>query len=250
MPLKSGSLLHVQDAYKELFKEVVKPIIGADYNSTKVYIISGCVNSGSGSNYIISAGYVYVAFTGEIFRVPAVTFTATAGQTAVLIAGVTNINGVNYDPVQFTDGSSINVHIENILNVTSAVAGSGASDFANLIRINDHEHLQLALQSGFTTGSGTNGVFATRNTIQEITIEVSVEVSGSPTIGTQICALLPTNFRPLHTVRVPCVVSASGGSFVSGYAIISTTGSISAVINATNFTNNTVIYFNANYYIV
>jgi hypothetical protein len=247
MPLKNGSLLHIQDAYNDIFKEVMKCVVGSDYDSNKAYILSGCVNSGTGSNFVISAGYIF--YGSEVHRVPASSFTAPSGQTAVANFNVTNVNGTNYDPVQFTDGSSINVHYENIITIASGVSGSGISDFANLLKINEHQHLQLALQSGYTTGPTTNGVFATRNTIQQITIEASVTVSGSPNIGSQICALLPTNFRPLHNVRVPCYVSSASTNII-GYAIIDTLGEIQAVINANNFTNNSVIYFNANYYIV
>jgi hypothetical protein len=248
MPLKSGSLLHIQDAYKDTFREVMKCVVGSDYDSNKAYILSGCVNTGTLGSYVISAGYIFYA--NEVYRVPATSFTPAVGETAIVQSAIVNVNGTNYDPVQFTDGSSLNVHYENIITIVSGVAGSGISDFANLLKVNEHQHLQLSLNSGYTTGTSANGVFATRNTIQQITIECSVQVSGSPNIGSQICALLPTNFRPLHKVRVPCVVSASGGGFVSGYGIIDTTGEISGFINANNFTNGTNIFFNASYYII
>ena len=69
MPVKSGTLLHIQDSYKDLFKEVMKCIIASDYDPNKAYILSGCVNTGTLGSYVISAGYIFYA--NEIFRVPA-----------------------------------------------------------------------------------------------------------------------------------------------------------------------------------
>jgi hypothetical protein len=146
MPLKNGSLLHIQDAYKDTFREVMKCVVGSDYDSSKAYILSGCINSGTGSNFVISAGYIF--YGSEVHRVPASSFTASSGQTAVANFGSTNVNGTNYDPVQFTDGSSINVHYENIITIASGVSGSGISDFANLLRINEPQTLQLTLSTG------------------------------------------------------------------------------------------------------
>jgi hypothetical protein len=187
----------------------MKCIVGSDYDSNKAYILSGCVNSGTGSNFVISAGYIF--YSSEVHRVPASSFTAPSGQTAVINFNVTNVNGTNYDPVQFTDGSSIDIHYENIITIASGVSGSGISDFANLLRINEHQHLQPTLNSGYVVGSGI-GIVASRSTFQQVVLEGNFFVSGGSVSMNTAFANLPQNTRPLHALIIPCCVKDGSNS--------------------------------------
>lgn len=121
MPIKSGTLQFLQDAHKESLTNVIKGLIGGSYSATTYYILNGCVNTGVGSNYIISSGAIF--FNGEVYDVQSTTFTTTGGQVPVMNIQTTQYTS-NADPVTFTDGSVQNVHdIRSI--VISAGTASG-----------------------------------------------------------------------------------------------------------------------------
>ena len=108
MPVKSGALTHIQSAFLEGFDSVCRALIGGQLNASTGFILHGCKNTGSGSNYIISAGAVY--FNGEIYQCDGVSFTLGVGESAVGIPTLTQWYATNADPVMFTDGSNYNVH--------------------------------------------------------------------------------------------------------------------------------------------
>jgi len=121
-PVKSGTLQHIQLAYKETLAALANLLVGSA-DSTNFYILWGCVNTGTGLNYVISAGAIY--YNGEIFLVDGFTFTATSGQVAVGTITVTSFT-TNADPVTFTDNTARNVH--NIRKIVFASGASGSSD--------------------------------------------------------------------------------------------------------------------------
>ena len=130
MPIKGGTLDFVQLAYQEVIDAIVKNIIGGLTNPVSYYILYGCKNTGTGSNYIIGAGAIY--YNGEVYLVPAATFTVASGQVAVGTV-TTNYYATNADPVLFTDGVSRNVHQIRTINFASGSSGSGAVDFTGLV---------------------------------------------------------------------------------------------------------------------
>ena len=105
-PVKSGTLDFLQDAYKETFASLFTTLVAAPLTDT-IYRISGCKNTGSGANYIISAGVLYL--NGEIYSFDGATFTL-AGLQKAYASFVTTQYTTNADPVTFTDGVSRNVH--------------------------------------------------------------------------------------------------------------------------------------------
>ena len=130
MPLKSGGLDHLQSAYQEGIQQMAIPLIGKQYNTTDYFIMQGCKNTGSGSNYIISAGGIYR--NNEWFVVDAVTFTAPMDQTAVGTITTTFFTSANADPTTFTDGIAHNVNVVRKIVFAAGVSGSGDVDFNNL----------------------------------------------------------------------------------------------------------------------
>jgi hypothetical protein len=132
MPIKSGTLVHVQLAYQEALTALANSIIGRLPDSGNMYVLYGCVNSGSGLNYVISAGAVY--YNGEVFLVDATTFTATSGQVAVSNLGTTYYS-TYADPVTFTDGSANNVHQIRKMVFTAGTSGSGIVDFSAMLQV-------------------------------------------------------------------------------------------------------------------
>ncbi len=126
LPIKSGSFTHLQSAYQEAIASAVRAIIfGSLYDPEKAYILHGCVNSGSGTSFVISAGAVF--FDGEVYQVDAATFTADGSNVPVGTITTTFFSAGNADPVSFTDGVSRNVH--QIRRVVFAAGLSGSGDF-------------------------------------------------------------------------------------------------------------------------
>ena len=132
MPVKSGTLNHIQLAYQEALTALANSVIGRLPDVYNFYVLYGCVNSGSGLNYNISAGAIY--YNGEVFLVDATTFTASSGQVAVGTILTTQYS-TNADPVTFTDGTLRSVHDIRKIVFASAVSGSGVSDFSAMLQV-------------------------------------------------------------------------------------------------------------------
>lgn len=153
LPVKSGSLAHIQLAYREALGETVKAITGYVYDPTKVYVLNGCVNSGSGSNYNISAGSVF--FNGEVYLVDAAAFTIAGPNVAVGVITKTFFTAVNADPVQFTDGITRTIHEIFKIVPQAGLSGSGAGDFNSWVQ------LTLNIPQLNLTGTGIANVTGT-----------------------------------------------------------------------------------------
>ncbi|CAB4130956.1 hypothetical protein UFOVP129_38 [uncultured Caudovirales phage] len=133
---KEGTLVFLQDAYKEQLSNLAQSLInglGNAYSSSTVYVLWGCVNSGSGSNFIISAGAVF--YNGEIFSVDAVSLTVSGGNIPVANI-VTTQYTVNADPVTFSDSTTANIHNIRKVSIGSGTAGSGISNYTDLVALN------------------------------------------------------------------------------------------------------------------
>lgn len=167
LPVKSGTLSHVQLAYQEALGEIVKAITGYGYDPTKVYVLNGCVNSGSGSNYVISAGSVF--FNGEVFLVDATSFTISGPNVAVGIKTLTYFTATNADPVQFTDGATRTIHQIWKIVPQAGLSGSGAADYANWVQ------MSLNIPKVNLTGTGLADV---TGTYPNINVDVTLPPSG------------------------------------------------------------------------
>lgn len=149
MPIKSGTLDHLQFANQEVFSAICQSMVGmAGYDNTKVYILSGLENSGSGSNYILTAGAIF--YNGEVYLVDAATFTITGANVAEATLSVTPFTAANADPVSFSDGNSYYVHDIRKALMGEALSGSGMGDYVDFIRI-DLVQGDEVLRKGNTT---------------------------------------------------------------------------------------------------
>lgn len=144
MPFKSGSIQFIQDAAREALAGLFTSLVPVPL-ANKVYVISGVRNTSNITNsYDITAGYVFV--NGEIFEVAAQNFVAVGVQVyANIITTQFAGNGVNADPVNFSDGSQDNVHDIRKINfiATNTAPGTIPTDpkFSDFIYIDDPKSL-------------------------------------------------------------------------------------------------------------
>jgi hypothetical protein len=149
MKLKSGTLQFLQDANAEAFAILCQALIGSSYSASQIYILWGCVNTGSGDNYIISAGGVF--YNGEIYLVDAVSFTLNAN--VAIFSPITTQYQVNADPMTFSDSSVHNIH--NIRKMLVAAGISGTIDYSSAKGILEFIPKQLNLTAQGANISGT-----------------------------------------------------------------------------------------------
>ena len=133
-PYKAETKEFVQDSYSEIINALVLSKIKNSYVANSVVCLYGCVNTGSGTTYIISAGAVYC--NGEVFLFPGLSSTTLASGAVFNLSDVAD--GVA-DPTTFSDNAVWNIHrvrtavIVNGTSGTGTLAGTSGSDFANLI---------------------------------------------------------------------------------------------------------------------
>lgn len=193
LPVKSGSLSHVQAAYQEALGELAKAIAGTGYDPTKVYILNGCANTGSGSNYVISAGSVF--FNGEVYLVDATSFTISGPNVAVGLRTLTFFTAANADPVQFTDGITRTIHQIWKIVPQSGLSGSGAGNYLDWVQLN------LNIPTIDLTGTGQANI---TGTYPNINVDV-------PVVALEVLAkgITPVGDVPTGGVAVPINFSSS-----------------------------------------
>lgn len=121
MPGKAGVFDHIQLAYQEILNALAFSLVGPTYLTDTAYILYGCINSGSGLDYDISAGAIF--YNNEVYLVQDTAFTAAGGQVAVAAIEITQFGDSGRgDPIQFTDGIS-----RNVLNISEIVFASGST---------------------------------------------------------------------------------------------------------------------------
>ncbi len=123
-PLLARSISHLQEAYQEAVDALAQFVTRKSPGG--VTILYGCVNSGSFPVVNITAGAVY--YNGEIYLVPAASFTCTGSDVAVGSVTTTYQAG---DPVTFSDSSTHNVHEIRRIIIAAGATGSGAADFTD-----------------------------------------------------------------------------------------------------------------------
>jgi hypothetical protein len=176
MPIKSGTLDHIQAAYSEAVAEAVKALVGTAYSNTTMYILNGLVNSGSFPTYTISAGSVF--YNGEVYLVDAVSFAVAGAQFAVCKIVTTNLTGTNADAVQFSDGIPRNVHEIRKVVISADLGGSGISNYVDGQRINAN-----IPQANLSAGTGISITGAYPNQTISSTITNKIIRTGKIAIG-------------------------------------------------------------------
>lgn len=138
---------HIENAYVESLSDLTKGLVGSSANYIVLY---GCVNSGSGLAYDISAGAILK--DGEIYTVPAFVGTATGANVPRLTLVSVNTQ------LEYTDATSQNTLVTRTFAWVIGTSGSGLVDFSGVMRIPEKlsEHtIEVVIDGGgfpITTG--------------------------------------------------------------------------------------------------
>lgn len=155
-PIKSGTLDFLQLANHEGISATIESLIGTIYNTSTVYILSGCSLSVVGANTIISPGYIY--YNGELYLCDGQSFLNPSGGDVVVCNLVITQYIINADPVVFTDTLPRNVH--NIRKAVFAAGATGtgslsttsASDFDNITAFGVWRTVGINVGTGWALG--------------------------------------------------------------------------------------------------
>jgi hypothetical protein len=128
MPVKQGTLDHLQSAYTELFQglsvSLIQNIIGIPF---------GCKLTQTGLNWSITSGLVY--YSGELYLADSASGTLGVGESIYGTITTTNLTAANADPVEFSNGSSYNVHQIRKMVWSSGTSGTQLYSVLNAVRI-------------------------------------------------------------------------------------------------------------------
>jgi hypothetical protein len=236
MPIKQGTLDHLQLAYQEAISALGESQIGSDYDPTKVYILYGCENNDTHPNYDISAGAVF--YNGEVYLVDAANF--VAANTAVGTITTSYYASAIADPVTFTDGVAHNVHEIKKMVIANGVSGSGTADFADWV---SPEWVSTTSITGVAVVGASTGTIPSLSVTYikkgnivflGYKINVNVTVAGA---SIQVDYPLPYTANP-YIGRGSCVYGDSGGLKVAYATINGATMSLNSngpVVGASEF---------------
>lgn len=210
----------LQAANKEAFAHGVLAQIGSSYNQANMYVLWGCVNTGTYPAYTISAGAVYyrnaAAITanlpGEIYTIDAVTFTVTSPHVAVAKVTATS----DGDMRLFSDGSTKAVTMINKVVLSEGASGSGDVDFSKFV----------PLVVRWQNYSATTGIINATNTGD---VTTNIFTYTTPDDGAT------RNYRVSFKLQYQCGISNSHGVFVG--ANITTVSSTGTVLGTTSTFN-------------
>ena len=113
---------HITSSYLEGVASLAKSMIPASWQTGKLVILHGCIDSGTPPARNLSAGAVF--YNGEVYQVPSASFTTTGLQI-----GIWTLQDVNTGTEsKLTDGSDVHVLVNNKFVFAAGLAGSGDFD--------------------------------------------------------------------------------------------------------------------------
>lgn len=201
------TLEHVQEAYSDAIASMFTAFIAG---ASAPVSIHGCVNSGSGSDYNISAGAIY--HNGEVFDIAAFVGTAPGGQVPVLSLVTTYRTG---DPVKYSDGSTFNTHSIRLYQWAFGASGSGLADFSAVVtlksRINN-EFLDVDGQIASAVAALVGSAPATLDVLGELADALGDDPNFATSMANQLAAKV---FKNGDTMSGPLVM---GNNKIAGLA--------------------------------
>ena len=243
IPIQSKTLKFLEDSRKELSLALGKSIIGIDYNSSLVYVLHGCVNTGSGSTYTISAGVIL--YNGEIYLVPSASFTLSGVLDARVQLGTTYLAGV--DPVPFIGGtSSYNIHADKTIGISAGNISVGICSYSDLVFVTAQQTLTA------TANYTATATKCRKNRDGMVTMSGGI-LCGAAAVWGQTITTLPAGYRPSSAVAQAIVLATIGAPyFIMATLSITTGGAMSIVstslapataLNGYSFTFDSIVPF-------
>ena len=244
------TLDHLQEAYNEQIRALAIANGTDDYPGvpgTGVIakdILFGLQSTTVGSAFTANRGAIY--HDGQIFFVPAASFTIGGGQYPVLVETTTYATG---DPTEFTDGNTYNIHQ---IKTATIVSGTTLTDnYLGTFSDFTNKKLPTTVSSGSGITNGTNittafSLFAKKDHLGAVILQGLLQMNSSFALG-QVIATLPTTHRPVivggGNPRLGLVI-VNGASYGTLHVEINPSGQITAVKdNSTLIGNNATIYF-------
>jgi hypothetical protein len=248
MPIIKTTLDHLQQAYNEQIQAICRNIGTDDAGGTPgapaFDIVYGLQSTLVGSAFTANRGYIYTG--GELFSVPAASFTVGAGEYPIFVLSETYAAG---DPIEFTDGNSYNIH-----QIRTATLVSGTTSTANYLGTFSeftNKKLPTTVSSGSGITNGTNitsafNLLAKKDHLGVVVLQGLLQMNSSFAVG-QVIATLPTTHRPVivggGNPRLGLVI-VNGASYGTLHVEINPSGQITAVKdNSGLIGNNATIYF-------
>ncbi len=135
MPLKSGSLNHLQSANQEGIFSLAQSALfqrnGVSAGYANPQALYGLAYTVSGSTWLIESGCL--VFGTEMYLCDTTLgISLGVGQVVVGTITTTFLTATNADPVVFSDSTSNNVHEIRKIVWSAGVSGSGSFDFVNM----------------------------------------------------------------------------------------------------------------------
>lgn len=232
MFFKQGTWTHLQKAYQEPIAETIKAMIGSTYDATKMYVLNGCVNSGSGSSFVISAGSVF--YGGEVYLVDAATFTTSGSDVAVAtITTTNNTTDYNADPCEFSDGSLENVHNIRKVVIASGASGSGTKNYSafDLYPFSfNYKDISSTISAG--TGVTIDALTALEYADGNIIIRAILTITSTRTAGSTLLSGIPASGGNCFNAHTSDGITFTAIQLYALLTVIQNTyGSISSGVN-------------------
>ena len=183
MPLKKGSLDHLQAAYTETIQDVNKAYWAGDRVGTQPMALHGLINSGSGSTYTISAGALMLDTYAEVFRCDAQTVVVNVGQVLVGNIVTTYLTATDADPVEFSDSTTNNVHEIRKIVWSSAASGSGTLNYSDLYFRNSFDDRAATLSGDLNTWTLGTGSVSYKQLTEGKKVTAIIDINNTSTGG-------------------------------------------------------------------
>jgi hypothetical protein len=246
MPITKVTLDHVQEAYNEQFRAVCRSIGTDDAGGTPgqaAYdILYGLQATIVGSTFSCNRGAVYSG--GEIYLVPAASFTIASGQVPIMVRVETYDAG---DPIQFSDGNPYNIHAIRVYNVVSGTFSTPnyAGEFSTFT--NKNLPIEVRSGAGITNGSHITGgiAYAKKDKLGLVVMHGFVQMNNSFSASSpnNVVCTLPATHRPVQdTTFIGSIVNGTTFRSIT-LRIDDATGNIACIADpSSQIGNNAVIH--------
>lgn len=219
-PYKVETKAFLEAAKLETFSNVIQGLLGGIYQTGKVYVIWGCVDSGGGGGtFNISAGAVF--YNGEIFSVDATgSFTPGGGQTAV--ATISDTADPTADPTNFSDNVAHDIHRIRKVAIAAGTSGSGISDFTSFAASTkitfEYQSASDTLAASYANLTGYSFTTPNDGTTRQYLVMLKT-IATLSTSGTTSTAQLELYNNTTTTTLDTCIIGKTPGQSADAYNV-------------------------------